>query len=58
MTRWEHRTVLVATDDVDRAVNALGAEGWEPYAAVAGELYGGPGALDATRVIVLLRREI
>ena len=56
MTAWEHRSVVVPLAD-DRAVNELGAAGWEPYAAMPSFQYGGDrGALDVDTLIVLLKR--
>ena len=56
MTPWEHRTVVVDLGD-DGPVTALGAEGWEPYAAMPAYQYGGSmGSLDIDRLIVALRR--
>ena len=58
MTRWAHRTVVIALG-ADDEVSAAGAEGWEPYAAMPAFLYGGDmGALDVDRVIVLLKRPL
>jgi hypothetical protein len=55
VTAWEHRTVVVTMGD-DGPVNEMASLGWEPYAAVAAELLGGPGALDAIKVAIFLRR--
>jgi hypothetical protein len=56
VTTWQHRTVVVRVGD-DRLVDTLGGEGWEPYAAMPAEQYGGNmGALNVDRMIVLLRR--
>ena len=56
MTRWEHRTVVVMAGD-DGPVDALGREGWEPYAAVP-QVMSGPGVYDTTHVAVHLKRQV
>jgi hypothetical protein len=55
VTAWEHRSVVVRLGD-DGPLNHLGAEGWEPYAAMPSYLYGGTGALDVDTIIVALKR--
>jgi hypothetical protein len=54
VTRWEHRTVVVAIGD-DGPVTDACDDGWEPYAAVPARM-DGPGVYDTSRVAVLLRR--
>lgn len=54
---WAYRSVAVHVGDDGGAgaLDALGAEGWEAYAAVP-LLLEGPAVYDTTKVLVLLKR--
>ena len=60
MTRgWVYRSVAVDVggDDGTGALDALGVDGWEAYAAVP-LLLEGPAIYDTTKVLVLLKRAV
>lgn len=66
MTRWEYRSVAIDVNaDIGGPVTvadsdelaALGADGWEAYAAVPAALHG-PGHYTLERMLVLLKRAV
>lgn len=54
---WSYRSIAVdvGRDGATGALEGLGANGWEAYAAVPLRL-DGPGVYDTTKVLVLLKR--
>ena len=56
---WSYRSVAVDVggDDGTGALDALGVDGWEAYAAVPLH-FEGPAIYDTTRVLVMLKRPL